>query len=133
MHQADVEVVGAEFAAEAFEIGAHAGSIASPRFREDGDFVALHVLEGFGNVRMASVGVGGVEEAQAMVVSVKQEIGEAFHAERGLVRMMSGADCAGAHGKAAGLDAGAAEGDGVGGGEFCCESLLRECVQYRSG
>ena len=83
------------------------------------------MLESFGDVRVASVGVGGIEEAQAVVVSVEQEIGEAFDAESGLMRVMSGADCAGAHGEAAGLDAGAAESDRVGGGKFCWRESAR--------
>ena len=87
------------------------------------------MLERFGYVRMASVGVGGVEEAEAVVVSVEQEIGESFDAERGLMRVMLGADSARAHGEAAGFDAGAAEGDGVRGGEFCGECLFGEGVE----
>ena len=97
--------------------------------REHRDFVARHVLESLGDVRMASVGVGGVEEAQAVIVSIEQKIGEAFDAERGLMRVMSGADGAGAHGEAAGLDAGVAERDGVGGGEFLAKSLFGERVE----
>ena len=62
MHKADVEVVGAEFAAEAVEIGAGSGGIAGPGLCEDGDFVALHVLERFGDVRMAAIGIGGVKK-----------------------------------------------------------------------
>src|SRR5713226_3023499 len=91
------------------------------------------MLEHLGHVSMASVGVSGVEEAQAVVVSVEQEIGEAFHAERGLMRVMFGADGAGAHGEAAGLDAGAAESDCVGGGEFRGESCVREACEYGFG
>src|SRR5579859_2132108 len=73
VHQADVEIIGAEFAAEAIEIGAGGSGIARPGFREHRDFVARHVLERLGYVRMASVGVGGVEETEAVVVSVAQE------------------------------------------------------------
>jgi hypothetical protein len=126
VHEADVEVVGAEFAAEAVEIGAHGGGIACPGFCQHGDFVARHVLERFGDMGMASVRIGSVEEAQAMVVSVEKEIGEALDAERGLMRMVSGADGAGAHGETAGLDAGAAESDCIGCGEFVREGCVRE-------
>src|ERR1700751_297236 len=87
------------------------------------------MLERFGNVRMASVGVGGVEETEAVVVSVEQEIGEALDAKSSLMRVMSGADRAGAHGEAAGLNAGAAKSDCFGGGEFLAESLLGERVE----
>src|ERR1700733_7322235 len=118
VRETDIEIVGAELAAEAIEIGAGGDGIAGPGFREHGDFVARDVLERFGDVRMASVGIGGVEEAEAMIVAVEEKIGEPFNAERSLVGMMAGADRAGAHGEPTGLDAGAAEGDGIGGGEF---------------
>ena len=36
------------------------------------------MLQGLGDVRMASVGIGGIEEAEAVVVSVEQEIAQAF-------------------------------------------------------
>ena len=133
VHQADVEVVGAEFAAEAVEVGAHAGGVARPGFGEHGDFVAWHVLQRFGDVRVASVGVGGIEEAQTVIVAVQKKIGEALDAERGLVRVVSGADGAGAHGEATGLDAGAAESDGVGGGEFPRKSLVGDCLENGLG
>src|SRR5579872_1809075 len=133
MHQADVEIVGAELATEAVKIGAHAGRVACPGFCQHGDFVALYVLESFGDVRMASIGVGSVEEAEAMIVSVEQKIGETFDAERGLMRVVLGTNGAGAHGEAAGLDAGAAESDGVGGGEFRGESLFGDGVEDGCG
>ena len=85
MHEADVEVVGAEFATEAVEIGAGGGGIAGPSFGEDGNSVARDMFEGFGDVRMAPVGIGGVEETEAAVVTVEEKIGKAFDAERGLV------------------------------------------------
>jgi hypothetical protein len=66
------------------------------------------MFERFGDVRMASVGIGGVEETQAVVVAVEQEIGESFDAERGLIGMITGADGASAHGETAGFDAGTA-------------------------
>jgi len=84
-----------------------------PSLRKDGDFVAGDVFEGFGDVRMAAVRISGVEEAQAVVVAVEKQVRETLYAEGGLVRMVAGADGAGAHGEAAGLDAGLAESDGV--------------------
>ena len=56
------------------------------------------MLQSFSDVRVASIGVGGIEEAEAVIVSVAQEIGQALDAKRGLVRVVSGADRAGAHG-----------------------------------
>ena len=73
---------------------------------------------------MTSVGIGGVEEAEALIVAIEKKIGESFDAERGLIGMMAGAYRTGAHGEAAGFDAGAAEGDGVGSGEFCGRAVL---------
>ena len=133
MHQADVEVVGAEFAAEAVEIGAHGGGVARPGFGEDSDFVARHMLQRLGDVRMASIGVRSIEEAQPVVVAIEQQIGESFDAKRGLMRMCSRADGAGAHGEAAGFNSGAAESDGVGGGEFRRERLGGDGVENGFG
>src|SRR3984957_10327961 len=71
------------------------------------------MLERLGGVRMAAVRIGGVKKAQPAVVGVEQQIGQPLHAERGLMRVMPRADGSRAHGKAAGLDAGAAERDRV--------------------
>jgi len=123
VHQADVEVVGAEFAAEAVEVGAGFFGIAGKSLGQNGDFVARYVLERFGYVRMASVGIGGIEEAEPLVVSIEQDCGETLHAEISLVRVVTGADRAGAHGEATGLDAGISERDQIvgrePGGERC--------------
>ena len=118
VHETDVEVIGAEFAAESIEIGTSGCGVACPSFCENGDFVARNMLEGFGDVRMAAITVGGIEEAEALLVTIEEETGEAIDAESGLVGAMAGADRAGAHGEAAGLDASAAESDGISGGEF---------------
>ncbi len=72
VHEADIDIVGAELAAEAVEIGAGGRGIAGPGFCEHSDLVARHVPERFGNVRMASVGIGGVEKAEAVIVAVEQ-------------------------------------------------------------
>src|SRR6267143_4461787 len=113
VHEADVDVIGAEFAAEAVEIGASRGGVARPGLGEHGDFVAGNVLQRFGDVRVAAVGVGGIEEAQAVVVAIEKQAGEAFDAEGSLVRMMTAANGAGAHSQAASLDAGLAESHSV--------------------
>ena len=67
---------------------------------------------------MAAVGIGGVEETKAVVIAIEEQVGETLDAKRGLMRVVAGADGAGAHGETAGLDAGFAQGDGVGGAEF---------------
>jgi hypothetical protein len=79
------------------------------------------VLERFGNVRMAAVGIGGIEEAQTMIVAIEEQVGEAFDAEGSLVGMMTAANSAGAHGEAAGLDGSLTEGHSVGGAELARE------------
>ncbi len=113
VHEADIDMIGAELAAEAIEIGTSGGGIARPSFGKDGDFVARNVFESFGDVRVAAVGIGRVKETQAVVVAVEEQVREPLKAESGLMRMVAGADGAGTHGEAAGLDAGLAEGDGV--------------------
>jgi len=39
------------------------------------------VFEGFRNVRVAAVRIGGVEEAQAVVVAVEEQVRESLEAE----------------------------------------------------
>jgi len=68
MHQEDVDLFDAEFAAEAVDVGAHFVGIARPGFGKDGDLGAVELLERGGDVGMAAVGVGGVEEAEAVFV-----------------------------------------------------------------
>ena len=118
VHEANVNVIGAELATEAVEIGAGGGGVAGPSFGENGDTVARNVLKRFGNVRVAAVGIGRVEETKAVIVTVEEQVGEAFDAERGLVRMVADADGSSAHGEAAGLDPSLAERNGVGGIEL---------------
>src|SRR6266699_3917763 len=122
VHKANVNLIGAELATEAVEIGAGGGGVAGPSFGKDRDFIARDVLEGLGNVRVAAVGIGRVEETKAVIVTVEEQVGEAFDAERGLVRMVADADGSGPHGEAAGLDAGLAERNGVGGIELSREA-----------
>jgi len=118
VHEADVDVIGAKLAAEAVEIGPSGGGVACPSFGEDGDFIARDMFEGLGDMRVAAVGISRVEEAQAVVVTIEQQVRETLEAEGGLMRMVPDANGAGAYGEAAGLDAGPAEGDGVRGAEF---------------
>ncbi len=66
-----------------------------------------------------------------MIVTVEEQVGEAFDAERGLVRMVADADGSGAHGEAAGLDASLAERNGVGGIELSREAGKSEPREYR--
>jgi hypothetical protein len=96
------------------------------------------MLEGFGDVRMAAVGIGSVKKTKAVIVAVEEEFGEAFDTERSLVGMVADADRAGAHGQAAGLYAGFAEGDGIGSGELLGKSRdgegpAEKCVRMKPG
>src|ERR1700739_1834487 len=70
VHKNDIEMVGAEFFAEAVEIGTHFWRCARPGFGEDSDFAAIDVLESLGYRGMAAVRIGGIEKAQAVVVAV---------------------------------------------------------------
>src|SRR5260370_32018501 len=121
VHEADVDVIGAKLAAEAVEIGPSGGGVACPSFGEDGDFIARDMFEGLGDMRVAAVGISRGEEAQAVVVTIEQQVRETLEAEGGLMRMVPDANGAGAYGEAARLDAGLAESDGVRGAEFSRE------------
>ena len=118
VHEADVDVVGAQFLAKTIEIGAGFGWIAGPGLGQDRDLVARKMFERLGHMGMAAVGVGSVEESQAVIVAVEQEIGQTLHAQRGLVGVMSAADRARPHGKTTGGNAGPAENDRIRRAEF---------------
>ena len=66
------------------------------------------------------VGLGGLEEADAVVVGVADGLGEGFLAE---VALHGSAHAAGAEGEPGDLDSGVAEGDPVGGGLLRCSCL----------
>ena len=55
-------MVGAQFFAEAVEVSARAGGVAGPGLGEHGHFVAGDMLQRFGDVCVAAVGIGGVKE-----------------------------------------------------------------------
>src|SRR5260370_4536792 len=101
MHEEHVDIIGAELTPETIEIGAGGGGVARPSLREDGDLVAGDVLKGFGDVRVAAIRIGGVEETQAVVVAVEEQVGETFDAEGGCMGMVADANGAGAHEEAA--------------------------------
>ncbi len=119
--------VGAELAAVAVEVAAHACGIASVGLGHDDDLVARKLLDGGGDVGVRAVGVGGVEEAEAVVVvAVEEEAGEGIGAEAGLVGATAEADGAGSHGEARGADAGLAEDDFVVCADFLGKGLHGE-------
>src|SRR2546430_4952515 len=99
VHEKDVDVVGTEFAAEAVEVGAHAVGVTRPGFGKHRYLAKVNVLERFGDVRMAAVGIGGIEKEKAVVVASEQQFRQAADTEIGLVRMMADADRSSAHGE----------------------------------
>ena len=78
-------------------------------------------------MRVAAVRIGGIEEAQTMIIAIEEQVGEAFNAEGSLVGMMTAADSAGAHGEAAGLDARLAESYSIRSAELVRESRKGKC------
>src|SRR5438876_10755542 len=73
VHQANVQVIDSQFAAETVEVGASRLGVACPSLREEGYFVSLNVLERFLDVRLTSIGIRAMEEAQAVVIAVEQQ------------------------------------------------------------
>ena len=123
----DVDVVGAELAAEAIEVIANFLGIAVVGLGEHGDFVARQLLDGRRYIRMAAVGVGGVEEAKSvLVVAVEHHRDEWIGAEARLIRRAAAADGAGAHSETASADAGAAEDDVIVGTVFAGDGGYRK-------
>src|SRR5580700_11605610 len=114
MHQADIEIIDSQFAPKAVKVSARTRGIAPPGLCQDCDFISRHVLKRLGYMRMASIRISGVEESQPVIVAVEQKIGESLHAERGLVRMMTGTNRARAHRQPARPNSRAAKRDGVG-------------------
>src|SRR6185437_5547257 len=131
MDEENVNVVGAEFFAKAVNIFAQARGIAVVGFCQHSDLVARELLDGFGNVRVTAVGVGGIEEAKAVVVvAVEQHRHKGIIAEAGLVGCPTVADSSRAHSQATGTDARFAEDNFVmsvelAGQRFGCEGGRR--------
>jgi hypothetical protein len=70
----NVEVLSAQLTAEAIEVGTHSRRIAGVCLGKDNDLVPWKLSESGSDVGMASVRVGRVKEAQAvLVVPVEQE------------------------------------------------------------
>src|SRR5947207_8238731 len=84
VHEEDVDIFGTEFAAEAVEVGAHPVGVTRPGFGKDSNFAAINVLERFGDMRMAAVGIGGIEKEEAVVVAIKEKFRQAADTEIGL-------------------------------------------------
>ena len=110
----DVDVVHAELFAVTVEISADSGGIACVGLGEHCDFVAWNLFECCGDIGVAAVGVGGVEEAQTVfVIAIDKNSGERRRAEPRLVGGAAVTDRSGSHGEPAGSDAGVAENDFV--------------------
>src|SRR5262250_2606806 len=77
------------------------------------------MLQGGRHMRVTAVGVGGIEEAETVFVeAVHKQTRKSVNSKGGLVGVMTGADRTRAHREAGGGDAGVAETDRVGRGEF---------------
>ena len=85
------------------------------------------MLERFGDVRMAAVRIGGIKEAQPMIVAIEEQVRKALDAESSLVGMMTATDGAGAHGEAAGLDARLTESHSIRSAELAREGGKSGC------
>jgi len=129
MHQANVEIVDSKFTAEAIEISPRSRRIACPSFSQHSDFVAGHVFKRLGDMRMAAISIGRINETQPMIVAIEQQIRESLHPKRGLIGMMPRPNGAGSHRQPAGLDASAAESNDVGSRKLRPGSLLGKRIQ----
>ena len=69
-------------------------------------------------MRVAPVGIGGIKETQAMIVAIEQQSRQAINAQRGLVRVMTGAHGARTHSQSAGFDPSPSDRDRVVGAEL---------------
>src|SRR3954468_3527960 len=81
MHEAYIDIVGAEFAAEAIKIFASSFSVPRPGFCKHRHFIPRHVLERFRDMGVTPIGIGSVKKAQPLIVAVQQESREAIDAE----------------------------------------------------
>lgn len=81
----NVEIVGLEFAPEAFQVGARSLRVTRPGFGEDCHLIARDVLERLRYMRMAAVSIRRIDKAQAVVVAVQQEIGKLLDPKIALV------------------------------------------------
>ena len=71
------------------------------------------MLQSFGHVRMAAIGIRSIEKSQALVMTIQQQVREALYAERSLVRVVAATDGSRSHRKTAGADSSAAENNRV--------------------
>src|SRR5438270_2676166 len=104
VHEADVEIVGIQLAAEAVEIGTRRLRIACPGLCHYRDLVPRNMAKRISHVRVTPVGIRSVQEAQAMIVAIQQELGESLNSQRALVRGVSVSNGARSHCQTAGLD-----------------------------
>src|ERR1700743_3784053 len=73
----DIDVIDSQLFTEAVEVGADTGGVAGIGLGKNCDLVAWNMLQTFGDIGMAPIGVCSVEEAQAVVVvTLQQKIGE---------------------------------------------------------
>jgi hypothetical protein len=75
MHQANINLLDAKLAPETLEVGARGRRIARLGLRKHRHLVARHVLQRLCHVRMASIRIGSVKKAQAVIVAIHKQIG----------------------------------------------------------
>src|ERR1700757_5234302 len=69
-------------------------------------------------MRMTAVRVGSVEKAQAVVITIQEQVRQALHSQRSLIGVMPGAHSARPHGEKARLNPGSTERNSFIGVEF---------------
>ena len=98
----------------ALEVALGVGELGRVGLGLDHVLVAGDALEGLAEIDVRAVLVGDVEEADALVEGVADDLGEVLDAQPGLVARLARADAAGAHADERDLDAGLAQRDLVG-------------------
>src|SRR6516164_801160 len=81
---------------------------------------------------MAAIGIGRVEKAQPLVVTVEQKRGQSRYPERRLVGVLRVAYGSRAHGQPTGLNACLAQRDGIRGGVLAGKRRVEERIQQGS-
>ena len=114
VQQHDVDVVDAQLQPIALEVAAGVGDVGRVGLGLDDVLVAGNALERLAQIDVRAVLVGDVEEPNALVERMADDLGEFLDAQAGLVARLARADAAGSHADQRDLDAGLAQRDLVG-------------------
>ncbi len=115
VEKSNINIIDAKLAAVALEVALAVVGVGGVGLGLDDVAVAGDAFEGVAEIDVGAVLVGDVEEADAAVEGVADDLLEAGEAEPGLVAGVADADAAGAHADERDLHAGPAEGAAVGG------------------